>query len=261
VTDSVQLTDTVTVAVMRVVTDPAGLTDVAASLTVSARTVTDGAGVADDVTVVHAWAVSVTDLAGLADTGPASTVLTAITDAMPLTDAVSVATVAGVVVTRTVTDLAGLTDGVAAAARVTRNITLTAVSLQPRYTAGGVPPRYPTTALPRRWVSMTVTTTTRRMALGSTEMQGISFTGPPGVDLSGDPVLVAAVEAATQSPVNPIWLTPTLLDAAATRITAWLLIGPQGGLDVALGRWRIWAKLTDSPEVPWIPAADTFTVV
>jgi hypothetical protein len=259
-TDTAGSTDTVAVTRGPVVDDPAGPTDTANRVATYLRAADDTAGLTDTVTAAVVVSVTVTDPAGLTDERTL-TFLAAVTDTTGLADAVSVATATGALFARTVTDLVGLADDTTGAARAVRNITLTAVTLPPRYPAAGVPPRYTTTALPKRWISMAVITTTRRMALGSTELQGISFTGPPGLDLSGDPVTVAVQEASVQSPANTIWLTPTLLEATAARITAWLLIGPQGGLDVGLGRWRLWARLVDSPEVPWIPAADVFTVV
>jgi hypothetical protein len=90
-----------------------------------------------------------------------------------------------------------------------------------------------------------MTTTTRTMAAGSTELKGLLITAP--VDISTDAVLLAVVEASTQSP-------------AVNTIRALLLIGPVGGYDVGPGRWRIWAKVTDDPEVPWIRADEPFRI-
>jgi hypothetical protein len=104
-----------------------------------------------------------------------------------------------------------------------------------------------------------MTTTTRTMAAGSTELKGLLITAP--VDISTDAVLLAVVEASTQSPAAPDWRTPTMLERPTVNtIRALLLIGPVGGYDVGPGRWRIWAKVTDDPEVPWIRADEPFRI-
>jgi hypothetical protein len=55
-------------------------------------------------------------------------------------------------------------------------------------------------------------------------------------------------------------MTTMLERPTVNTIRALLLIGPVGGLDVGPGRWRIWAKVTDDPEVPWIRGEEPFRI-
>ena len=56
---------------------------------------------------------------------------------------------------------------------------------------------------------------------------------PPGVD-----------------PTGPDWHAASWETAGATTFYARLLVGPVGGLVLAVGTYRMWVRVTDSPEVP-----------
>jgi hypothetical protein len=104
--------------------------------------------------------------------------------------------------------------------------------------------------------------TGQRIPEGSTEYVGVLVTGPTGVDLTDDTVQLAVVDASDPSPAAPAWRTPDTLTCPTTStVQARVLIGPLGAVQLAPGRYRVWVKVTDNPEVPWVPSADTFRVV
>jgi hypothetical protein len=40
-----------------------------------------------------------------------------------------------------------------------------------------------------------------------------------------------------------------------------LLIGPSGDVQLTPGRYRLWVRIVDNPERPWVPSVETFRVV
>lgn len=101
-----------------------------------------------------------------------------------------------------------------------------------------------------------------KIPAGSTEYVGIKVTGPAGLDLTSDSVEIAIVEADVTSPTAPTWLPPDIIEhPTINTIIAKILVGPVGGIDLEKDRWRLWVKVTDTPEVPWIAAPDPFRVV
>lgn len=102
--------------------------------------------------------------------------------------------------------------------------------------------------------------TTIRIPAGSTEYIGMTVTGPVGVDLTDDTVQLAVVIDGIASPDAPTWLAPNLLTFPSSNVIhAQLLIGPLG-LDLDRGRYRLWVKVSDTPEVPWVPSPTHFQI-
>jgi hypothetical protein len=103
---------------------------------------------------------------------------------------------------------------------------------------------------------------TQRIALGSTEYVGALITGPAGVNLTDDTVQVVAVDASDRSPTAPAWRAPSTIEfPTVDSIRVRLLIGPQGDAQLDAGRWRLWVRVVDNPEVPWVPSTETFQVL
>jgi hypothetical protein len=106
------------------------------------------------------------------------------------------------------------------------------------------------------------TTTTRSSPIGSTDLHGVQLGTPPGSSVDDDALQIAVVDASDRSPAAPDWQTPTLIERpTSTTILVWLLIGPAGGVVLQPGRYRIWVKVTDVPEVPWVSSPQTFRIV
>jgi hypothetical protein len=74
----------------------------------------------------------------------------------------------------------------------------------------------------------------------STEYLHVPVTAPPGVDVTGAPVRIAVVAHRT-NPADNEWQ-----DAAWTDGAARILIGPDSGLPLAPGDYRVWINV-DSP--------------
>src|SRR4051812_26575651 len=101
----------------------------------------------------------------------------------------------------------------------------------------------------------------QKIPFGSTEYVSALVTGPEGVDLTDDTVQVTIADASDRSPENPAWRAPSTLEfPTVTTVRVRLLIGPTGDVDLEVGRWRLWARVVDNPEVPWIPANEPFRV-
>jgi len=76
------------------------------------------------------------------------------------------------------------------------------------------------------------------------------------VDITGDAVQAAFVAPGTDPDVgdwnSAIWQTDAT--TTPTTYTACCLVGPAGVITLAKGRYEMWVKVTDSPEVPVLPA-------
>ena len=86
----------------------------------------------------------------------------------------------------------------------------------------------------------------------SVEYVKVPVTAPDGSDLSTQAVSIAVIDA-TARPVTGDWKT-----GSWDGNTAKVLIGP-GALPLAPGNYKVWVKVTDSPEVP-VLVAGTITV-
>jgi hypothetical protein len=67
------------------------------------------------------------------------------------------------------------------------------------------------------------------------------------IDTSSDLVEIAFVGVGTQ-PTDADWHTAAWTGAQY----AGLLVGPHGGLELAVGDWDAWVRVTDNPEQPAI---------
>lgn len=60
-------------------------------------------------------------------------------------------------------------------------------------------------------------------------------------------------------PAGPDWHAASW-ETAGTAYYARLLVGPVGGLVLAVGTYRMWIRITDSPEVPVLEAPGTVRI-
>jgi hypothetical protein len=74
----------------------------------------------------------------------------------------------------------------------------------------------------------------------------------------------------TSPPVDTTWTTPTVVSGVTQTtiggVTTWscdasITRGPAGTLTIGVGRWRVWAQITDTPEVELIACPIPFAVV
>lgn len=86
----------------------------------------------------------------------------------------------------------------------------------------------------------------------SVEYVKVPVTTPAGVTITSQPVSIAVV-ADTARPVTGDWKTATWNGNVAQT-----LVGP-GVLALTPGNYKVWVKVTDSPEVP-VLSAGTITV-
>lgn len=98
--------------------------------------------------------------------------------------------------------------------------------------------------------------------LGSAELVEMLVTmRDHAIDLTSATVQVTVADAAAKTLTAPTWLPPDVRSHPQTySVQAALLIGP-GGVNLADGKWRLWMRIVDSPEVPWIPHVRAFRVV
>ncbi len=85
----------------------------------------------------------------------------------------------------------------------------------------------------------------------------ISATGPTGapIDPTSDTVQLAFMPVPIgANPGTGDWHTGSWATVAPGTYQAQVLVGPNGGVALAVGFYRIWVKVTDNPEVPVIPA-------
>lgn len=68
-----------------------------------------------------------------------------------------------------------------------------------------------------------------------------------------------AFKAPGVDPTGPDWHAATW-ETAGTSYYARLLVGPVGGLVLAVGTYRMWIRITDSPEVPVLEAPGTVRI-
>lgn len=78
----------------------------------------------------------------------------------------------------------------------------------------------------------------------SLEYLHIPVTGATGAQ----PVELAVIDAGTEEPAAGDWMPADAWDGT----TAKLLIGPGGTLELTDGTYRVWVRVTASPEVPVI---------
>ena len=69
------------------------------------------------------------------------------------------------------------------------------------------------------------------------------------VELTSQTVELAFLASYSTEPSGGDWVAATWLTAAGTTRTAGVLVGP-GQHVLAEGRWYVWYRLTDTPEVP-----------
>jgi hypothetical protein len=71
-----------------------------------------------------------------------------------------------------------------------------------------------------------------------------------GTNLDGtEPVELAVIPVSTEEPADDDWHTAAWVSGEAR-----VLIGPGTALDLANGTYRVWVRLTASPEIPVIRA-------
>lgn len=81
-----------------------------------------------------------------------------------------------------------------------------------------------------------------RISVLSTEYVSVPFTANVDPEsLSG--VELAFVEGTAGDPED--WLDATVEDGAAK-----ILVGPEGDIELTVGLWSVWTRITDVPEVP-----------
>lgn len=76
---------------------------------------------------------------------------------------------------------------------------------------------------------------------------------------TGDTVEVA-FKAPGTDPAAPDWHAGTWETAGTNVYYVRLLVGPVGGLVLAAGTYRMWVRVTDSPEVPVIEVPGTVRI-
>lgn len=76
---------------------------------------------------------------------------------------------------------------------------------------------------------------------------------------TGDLVEIA-FKAPGVDPSGPDWHTGSWETAGVNEYYARLLVGPIGGLVLAVGTWRMWVRITDAPEVPVLEVPGTVRI-
>lgn len=69
------------------------------------------------------------------------------------------------------------------------------------------------------------------------------------IDVTQDSVYLAIVSRGTDAPAAGDWYAGDWETNGATT-SARLLVGPEGDLDLPAGRYDVWTKVIDSPEIP-----------
>jgi len=94
----------------------------------------------------------------------------------------------------------------------------------------------------------------REIQEGSTEYVDVTVTSLNDYDLSLDTIQVFFTATSVKKlPLDTIWINVSrTLHPATTMIRGELLIGPDGSYQLLPGRWKIWARVVDSPEIPWL---------
>lgn len=72
-------------------------------------------------------------------------------------------------------------------------------------------------------------------------------------------VVEVAFMAPGVDPAGPDWHAASW-ETAATSYYARLLVGPVGGLVLAVGTYHMWIRITDAPEVPVLEAPGTVRI-
>lgn len=84
------------------------------------------------------------------------------------------------------------------------------------------------------------------------------------VDPTGDTVKLAFISTgalpADDDFKTAFWETDTTTDPNRPIYTALCLVGPGGTIELARGSYRVYVKITDSPEVPVIPIAGVLQI-
>jgi hypothetical protein len=75
---------------------------------------------------------------------------------------------------------------------------------------------------------------------------------------TGD-VVEVAFKTPGVDPAGPDWHAASW-ETAGTAYYARLLVGPVGGLVLAVGTYRMWIRITDAPEVPVLEAPGTVRI-
>lgn len=97
---------------------------------------------------------------------------------------------------------------------------------------------------------------------GSTQLVTMLITGPAGTDLTSDDVTVFIAVKSDKAPDSPTWAVPDLTQhPAVNQVRVGRLVGPLGGQVLDPGSYRLWARLVDFPEVPWLRTPTYFKVV
>lgn len=96
------------------------------------------------------------------------------------------------------------------------------------------------------------------VSAGGQEYRYILVTENTGKNITGD----SAVLALLPSPNAPVTgTTGQAPDVTTNPTTSSVQLGMLVTSVVAPGEYRLWAKLTDSPEIPWLPCPEVVTVV
>ncbi|HEY9371461.1 hypothetical protein [Streptomyces sp.] len=96
-----------------------------------------------------------------------------------------------------------------------------------------------------------MTTEAQRPAI-TLEYFGVEITTSSVLD--AQPVHLAFVDMDTaSSPVSGDWKVAAWVGTAGTTRTARVLLGPAGAVTLAPGKYMVWYKVTDSPEIPARP--------
>jgi hypothetical protein len=99
-----------------------------------------------------------------------------------------------------------------------------------------------------------------KMLHGSTEYVTIKLTETTGKDLSTTTVKVAFLAPGLTPDVDTVWVVPSVVTHVGTSvINVKMLLGPTG-VNLTVGRWQPWAQITDTPEIPVIPAEELVLV-
>jgi hypothetical protein len=89
--------------------------------------------------------------------------------------------------------------------------------------------------------------------VGSLEYVNVRITEANGVTFSAGTVQIA-FKSDESTPSGGDWLTGGWMEGPASVRTARILCGPGGTYVPTAGKYRVWYKFTDSPEIPARPA-------
>lgn len=91
------------------------------------------------------------------------------------------------------------------------------------------------------------------MTTGSVEYIGVWIDSAGTATLSGQPVVVAVQPRRVPPNGSTTWIPATWTGAPSDARAALVLIGPGTGNAIPGGSYDVWARVTDTPEIPEIP--------